>query len=204
MQAEIEAKFLDVDIKTVRSRLKIAGAVLEQPMRTMRRVVIEQPHHIAERSFIRIRDEGDKVTMAFKRKQAKLGEDTLSSTHEIETTVGDFDTAVRLFAEAGWKYRSYQESRREAWRYNGVEVAIDEWPWIRPYVEIEGKSENTVRDAAAQLGFLWENAIFSSVNSIYRRDFPAMTVHGISDIAEVRFGASVPLEFIENTVTTEQ
>src|SRR5690606_3609489 len=141
MQAEIEAKFLDVDVEAVRERLKSIGATLVFPMRSMRRVLIEEEHHIAERSFVRIRDEGDKVTLTFKRKTVKKGEDAVDSTYEIETTVGDFDTAVQLFAEAGWKYASYQESRRELWRHDGTDITIDEWPWIMPYVEIEGKSE---------------------------------------------------------------
>ena len=194
MQAEIEAKFLDVNADDVRARLKEAGAALEYPMRPMRRVLIEEDHHIAERSFIRIRDEGDKVTVAFKRKEAKRGEDTATSTYEIETTVGDFDTAVKLFAEAGWKYRSYQESRRELWHCDDVEVTIDEWPWIMPYVEIEGKSEDVVRQVATKLGFEWGEAVFSSVNSIYRRDFPRMTVRGISGLKEVRFNGPIPMD----------
>lgn len=195
MQAEIEAKFLDVDIENVRTRLKEAGATLEYPMRDMRRVLIEEEHHIAERSFVRIRDEGNEVTLAFKRKLAKKGEDAVSSTHEIETTVGDFDTAVRLFAEAGWKYQSYQESRRETWRCDGAIVTIDEWPWIKPYVEVEGESEGVVRQVASKLGFSWSDALFSSVNSIYRRDYPDMTVRGVSGIKEVRFSDPAPVEF---------
>lgn len=195
MQAEIEAKFLDVDIDDVRSRLRKAGATLERPMRDMRRVVIEEAHHAAERSFIRIRDEGDKATLTFKRKLAKRGEDTATSTQEIETTIGDFDTAVQLFAEAGWKYQSYQESRRETWLCDGMEVTIDEWPWINPYVEIEGKSEDMVRQLAEKLGFDWDEAVFSSVNSIYRRDYPDIAVRGVSDIEEVRFGDPVPAIF---------
>lgn len=195
MQAEIEAKFLDVDVETVRDTLKGIGATLVFPMRSMRRVLIEQEHHIVERSFVRIRDEGDKVTLTFKRKTVKKGEDAVDSTYEIETTVGDFDTAVQLFAEAGWKYASYQESRRELWRYDDTDITIDEWPWIKPYVEIEGKSEDVVRQVAAGLGFDWNEAVFSSVNSVYRRDFPDMTVRGISGIKEARFGDPVPVEF---------
>lgn len=196
MQAEIEAKFLDVDIESVRERLKKAGATLEYPMRDMRRVIIEEEQHVAERSFIRIRDEGDKVTMTFKRKLARKGEDTISSTHEIETTVGDFDTAVQLFAEAGWKYQSYQESRRELWLCDGVQVTIDEWPWIKPYVEIESGSEDIVRQVATKLGFTWSDAVFSSVNTVYRRAFPNMTIRGISGVKEAHFGDPVPPEFI--------
>ena len=195
MNTEIEAKFLDINVDAIRAQLKAAGATLEVPMRHMRRVFIAEDRHIAERSFVRIRDEGDKVTMAFKRKVAKKGEETIFSVREIETTVGDYDIAVQLFAEAGWGYRSYQESRRELWCYAGTNVTIDEWPWINPYIEIEGASEDAVRAVAAKLGLSWDKAVFTSVDSIYRRDFPNMTVRGISDIKEVRFSDPAPIEF---------
>lgn len=195
MQAEIEAKFVDVDIDDIRVKLERLGATLEQPMRDMRRALIEEEQHAAENSFIRIRDEGDKVTLCFKRRQAKEGEDTLHSTHELETTVGDFDTTIAIFAEAGWSYITYQESRRETWRYGDVEVVIDEWPWLKPFIEIEADSEDKVRRVAAELGFDWDVAEFGSVDAIYKRDFPDMTVRGIIDIKEARFSDPSPAEF---------
>lgn len=195
MQAEIEAKFVDVDIDNIRAKLRELGATLEQPMRDMRRALIEEEHHAAERSFIRIRDEGDKVTLCFKRRHAQFGEETITSTHELETTVGDFDTTVEIFAEAGWKYTTYQESRRETWRVGDVEVVIDEWPWIKPFIEIEAGSEDKVRRVAAELGFDWGDAEFGSVDAIYKRDFPHMTVRGIIDIKEARFSDPSPAEF---------
>ena len=197
MKVEIEAKFIDIDIKDMRARLKKAGAVCEQPMRDMRRALIEEPHHAAENMFIRIRDEGDKVTMCLKKKTKSLKESTIDSTYEIETTVGDFDTTIELFAVAGWKYTTYQESRRETWRFDDVEVVIDEWPWIAPYIEIEGESESAVRDAAGVLGFDWNQTVFGSVDVIYRHDFPDMIVRGVIDIKDVCFCDPVPKEFGE-------
>jgi len=195
MQAEIEAKFLDVSIDDVRDRLKRASATLVQPMRDMRRALIEEEHHVVDNSFIRIRDEGDKTTLTFKRRTTSDEETTIDSTHELETTIGDFDTAVNIFKEAGWEYTTFQESRRETWQLDGVEVVIDEWPWIAPYIEIEGTTAEAVRAAAEKLGFDWEDAAFGSVDIIYQRDFPNMTVRGVIDIKEVRFGDSVPKEF---------
>lgn len=197
MQAEIEVKFIDVDVSDVRSRLERIGATLQQPMHDMRRVVIEEPHHAAEHSFIRIRDEGDKTTLTFKRRTKPDGTTTIDSTHELETTVGDFDTTVKIFAEAGWKYLTYQESRREIWYVGDVEVVIDEWPWIKPYIEIEASSEEAVRQVASELGFDWSEAVFGSVDLIYNRDFPNATVRGVIDIKEVRFDDPVPAEFGE-------
>ena len=195
MKTEIEVKFVDVDIDDIRARLETTGAVCEQPMRLMRRVLIEEEHHAAERSFIRIRDEGDKVTLCFKRRTLPDAETTINSVHELETTVGDSDTTVKIFQEAGWDYITYQESRRETWHLGDVEVVIDEWPWLAPMIEIEGSSEEAVRAAASKLGFDWQTAVFGSVDVIYHRDYPNMTVRGIIDIKEARFGDPVPATF---------
>ncbi len=195
MNPEIEVKFVDVAIDDVRARLEQAGAVLEHPMRDMRRALIEEVHHAAEHSFIRIRDEGDKTTLCFKRRTLPDEETTINSVHELETTVGDFDTTVQIFAEAGWHYTTYQESRRETWHLGDTEVVIDEWPWIQPYIEIEGSSEVAVQEAAAELGFDWAEAVLGSVDVIYHRDYPNMTIRGVIEIPEVRFGDPVPAEF---------
>jgi adenylate cyclase class 2 len=196
MNKEIEVKFLDVSIDDIRDRLKKASATLEHPMRHMKRALIEEEHHVKENSFIRIRDEGDKTTLTFKRRTLPDEKTTIDSTEELETTVGDFETAIRIFAEAGWHYITLQESRRETWHLQGAEVVIDEWPWIQPYIEIEAQTEEIVRRVAATLGFDWEDAVFGSVDVIYSRDFPKMSVRGIIDIKEARFGDPVPNEFL--------
>jgi len=196
MKSEIEAKFLDVSIDDIRDRLNAAQAVLEHPMRLMKRALIEEPHHVKENSFIRIRDEGDKTTLTFKRRTLPDGTTTIDSTKEIETTVGDFDTAVEIFSEAGWQYITLQESRRETWHLAGAEVVIDEWPWIQPYIEIEAESEEIVRAVAAKLRLDWKDAAFGSVDIIYQRDFPKMSVRGIIDVKDARFGDPIPEQFL--------
>jgi adenylate cyclase class 2 len=196
MKSEIEVKFIDVDTDDIRRRLEAAGAELEHPMRLMKRALIEEPHHEKENSFIRIRDEGDKTTLAFKRRALPDGLTTIDSTKEIETTVGDFDTTVEIFAEAGWHYITLQESRRETWKLGEAEVVIDEWPWIKPYIEIEAETEVIVREATAKLGFDWNDAVFGSVDVIYDRDFPKMSVRGIIDVKDARFGDPVPDTFL--------
>ena len=196
MKSEIEVKFVDIDVEDIRGRLKAADAELEQPMRLMKRALIEEPHHAAENSFIRIRDEGDKTTLTFKRRSLADEETTIDSTKEIETTVGDFNTAVEIFSEAGWQYITLQESRRETWHLDGAEVVIDEWPWIKPYIEIEAETEQIVRDVAGKLGFDWADAVFGSVDVIYQRDFPKMSVRGIIDVKDARFGDPVPSTFL--------
>lgn len=162
MNKEIEAKFVRVSHDDLRERLKEVGAVCEQPMRLMRRVVFHDDTD--DDSYVRVRDEGDKVTMTYKRFHDNTSIDGVT---EIETTVGDFDTAIAILDTTGLKRETYQETKRETWRLGEVEVVLDEWPWIDPFVEIEGPTEEAVRETAAKLGFVWDDALFGGVATVY-------------------------------------
>lgn len=191
MNTEIEAKFLDVNIEAIRKTLQQQGALLEEPMRLMQRALIEEPHHKKVRGFIRIRDEGNKVTLTYKEHQ----KNKIGGAKEVEVVVSSFEDTVKLFQEAGWSYTTFQESKRETWTLQNTEVVIDEWPWIKPYIEIEGNSEADIKEVAVLLGFEWKDAVFGSVDLIYQRDFPGMQVRGVIDIKEVRFNTQPPIEF---------
>lgn len=197
MQTEIEVKFLDVDFEKMRAKLNELGAHLEQPMRLMRRSLIEEPHHAAVHGFIRIRDEGDKITMTYKQRDDVTA---LHGTKEIEVEVSDFDATVSLLEAAGWPPVTYQESRRETWRLGEAEIVLDEWPWIPAYIEVEAPSEEIVRETSEKLGFKWSDAVIGSIDYIYQRDFPNMSVRGVIDIKEARFGDPVPPQFLGEAV----
>lgn len=193
LQPEIEAKFLGVDFAQLRLILAELGAECVQPMRLMKRVIIE-PEEVTQSgrdAFIRIRDEGDRVTLTYKEFQSA----SLSGAGEHQVVVSSFDDTVAIFAAAGLDYRSYQESRRETWRLGDVEVVLDEWPWIDSYCEIEGPTESAVRQVAGTLGLDFSQAVFGSVDVIYQRTYPAMTHRGVIDEKEVRFNLPLPTSF---------
>lgn len=195
METEIEVKFANIDIKQIRTSLRGAGAVCEQPMRLMRRALIEEPHHQAEHSFIRIRDEGDKITLTFKRR-ADASASTIDSVKEIEVEVSDFDTTVTLFSEAGWRYTTFQESKRETWQLDNTEVVIDQWSWLDPYIEIEGQSEKDIKAVAKKLGLSWDDVIFGHIDALYEREYQFEEgIRGVIDLPEVRFDSPLPLLF---------
>jgi len=190
MKTEIEAKFLNVDFDDVRAKLAAASAVCEQPMRLMRRVIIE-PDFIKERgenSLLRLRDEGDKVTLTWK----EFRDQSLTGAFERAVTVSDFDETVEILKAAGLNYRSYQESKRETWKLGDVEIVLDEWPWINPYIEIEGPTEASVKETAERLGFDWNSAVFGSADAIYKIEYPHLKNRGVIDVKEVRFEDPVP------------
>jgi adenylate cyclase class 2 len=192
MPTEIEAKFLKVDIEEVRARLKAAGAKLEHPMRLMRRDQfdhLDQRYHKSNFSErLRIRDEEDKLTMTYKKSVPGS-----NYPIEIETTVGSYEATKQLLTAIGLHGFSYQESKRETWQLDDVEVVIDVWPWLDPYIEIEGPSEESIKAAAARLEFNWDDAEYGSVDTAYRAQYPKMTKHdSIALVPEVRFDMPLP------------
>ena len=169
MQTEIEAKFINVDPDTIRTQLNSLGAILVHPERLMRRRTFDFADTRLNQtgSWARVRDEGDKITMSFKQNK----DDTLHGTVEINLSVDDFDTAADFLKALGLVQKSYQETKREAWLVGGAEITIDTWPWIAPFVEIEGHSEQAVRAAATKLGFDWAEAMHGSVTPVYQLDY---------------------------------
>lgn len=189
MNSEIEAKFLDIDHDKIRKKLKDLGAHLEKPLRTMRRVTIDAPHMKTKNAFVRIRDEGDKVTIAYKQ----FDDLSIDGAKEIEITVSHFEESIALFAAAGLKHGSYQESKRETWRLGNAEIVLDTWPWLKPYIEIEGINIETIKTTAKSLGLKWEKAVFGDVMAAYRMQYSHLGLNDtIGNIAEVKFDDPIP------------
>ncbi len=164
MQTEIEAKFLDVDPQVVRGALRDLGATLVHPEVLMCRKVFDHPTN-KQSDWLRVRDEGDKITMSYK----KVVDWTLHGTKEISIEVSNFDDACAILTAAQLAERSYQETRREKWVLDGVDVTIDTWPWIPTFVEVEGLSEEAVKSVVGKLGFDWTQALYGSVEPAYQK-----------------------------------
>jgi len=192
METEIEVKFTSVNHNEMRKRLKKLGAKLVQPMRLMKRVTIDDESMKKRDAFVRVRDQGDKVTITYKQFDSL----SLEGAKEIEVVVDDFDKAVALLSAAGLSHNSFQESKRETWQLDGADIELDEWPWLDPYIEIEGPDEKTVKDIASKLGLKWEKAVFGDVMAAYRVQYPHLGENDtVGNIPKVKFGDPLPAKF---------
>lgn len=193
MQTEIEAKFLDVNHDEIRDRLKMLGAKMEQPMRLMRRKnfdVANTDSELAKHRWVRVRDEGDKVTLAYKQ----MDDRGVHGTKEVSAEVNDFDAVCTILENAGLTPKSYQETKRESWTLGNAQIELDEWPWAKPYIEIEAPSEGELFEAADKLGFDRENALHGPVEVVYTAEYE-VTDADIDGWQEILF-APVP-EWLE-------
>lgn len=166
MQTEIEAKWLNIDKDLLRDKLKAAGAVLINPERLMSRRVFDFPDaRLNDKgAWVRVRNEGDKVTMSYKQQFDR----SLHGTKEATVKVDNFDSASEFLYLLGLNSKSYQETKRESWKLGDVEVEIDTWPWIPSFVELEGTSESAVREAAEKLKLDFSEALHGSVELAYQ------------------------------------
>ncbi len=172
MNIEYEATFPNVDKEKVREQLKKAGARLVRPEYEQKRVVFHLPTgHEIEGGWVRVRDEGDKVTMSLK----VVNGDKIEDQKEICLKVDDFDEGVNLLLALGCTRKSYQETKRELWQLEDVEITFDEWPFLLPFVEVEGKSEGSVRKVSEKVGFDYATAIFGAVDELYKLQYPHLT-----------------------------
>jgi adenylate cyclase class 2 len=180
MQIEYEATFSNIDKVSVRKTLRDQGAVLLKKEFTQKRKNFFPPAHLnPENAFMRVRDEGDKITMALKIFEG----DGIERQKETEIYVKDFGASCELVENLGMKQQSFQETRRELWEINGVKIMIDEWPFLEPFIEVEGGSELGVRQVSEKLGFDWGEAIFGAVSVQYAKKY---------NIPEDRINSSTP------------
>ena len=186
MQAEIEAKWINIDVELLRKKLIEVGAELMQSERLMKRQTFDFPDKRLDKigGWVRIRDEGDKVTMSYKQ----LNDRTVNGTKEVSIVVNNFDEANNLLISIGLESKSFQETKRESWKLGDSQIEIDTWPWIPSFVEIESANEDELKSVANTLGLDFSKALHGSVEPAYQAVYDVSDAE-INSWKEIRFGA---------------
>lgn len=190
MQIEYEATFQNINKDDIRNRLKQTGAQMIYPEFLMKRYVWHFPKgHEIKGGWVRIRQEADKITMS-----VKIIPDNKKIEDQKETciTIDDFDKAKEIINTIGCQARAYQESKRELWVLDGVEITIDEWPFLEPFVEIEGPSESVVKKIANKLNFDYSQAVFGSVDFQYADKYQIPLEQINEHTPHIKFGMKNP------------
>lgn len=170
MQQEIEAKFLRQDHNTIRDSLRKLGATCEVPMKLVRRTVFDYPDRRLKKqnSWIRLREELDgNIELMLK----KVSANEIGETFEQPVNVNDYMYAKNFLLAIGLEIKAEEESKRELWKLGDIEIMLDEWPWVKPYIEIEADSEDKVKALAKDLGLKWSDAKFGSIIPVYTDEY---------------------------------
>jgi adenylate cyclase class IV len=112
-------KFRDVDVKKLEAKLAAVGAT-KLFERLYRRKVYDFPdlRLNARSAWVRVRDEGDTVTTAFKQRKNVRNSDGLSNdggVDEYEIIVNGFKNAALFLEKIGLEEKFYEENYRTRW-----------------------------------------------------------------------------------------
>jgi len=188
---EFEAKFLDIDLVSLYKKLKLLGAVKKQQNTIFRRAVFNLCD--IKRGYVRVRDEGNKVTMT-----AKIYKDP-KFPEEYELSIkDDFETGKSFLQSLNLTEKAYHETMRETWyipygkKKELCEIAIDRIPGLPLYIEVECKTEKDLNKSIKlldmdknEIGYGAYGKVFDKYYGISQlimdNDVPSLTFKNIKD-----------------------
>lgn len=167
MNIEFEVKFLS-DHDAIRAKLEALGAICTRKRGLMRRYVFYLPALDGNDQWMRVRDEGEYVTLSLKSYDSSK---EIDSVEELELRVSDFETMVAMLQKLGYQVGSYVENYREIWSLSDVLVMLDLWPWLDPLIEVEGTSKEVVLNVAMLLGVNMQDVHYGPNRLLYEKKY---------------------------------
>ncbi|MBI2121697.1 MAG: class IV adenylate cyclase [Candidatus Sungbacteria bacterium] len=168
---EIEVKFLNINPAAIQKKLQEIGAQKSGEY-FYRRRVFDYPDLRLDKqgAWLRLRDEGDRITLSFKQRlgiKSHDGSESDDGMEEVEIIVDDFDKTAALILRLGFVEKHYAENKRIRWIKDEVEFDIDTFPELEPYLEIEARSWEKIDMAISWLDLNPEDKKIFSANQIY-------------------------------------
>ena len=140
-----EFRFIDIDAKKIMSKVK--KFTLEKTQ-----VLLKWDSMACKNKFVRVRDEGDKISLTLKKDLNK--KTPISKTKHVD----DYDTTVDILQELGVIRKYRVEKIREVWKLkDGCEINFDMFPGLPYYMEIKSNNKGKALSLIKTLGLKLDN-----------------------------------------------
>ena len=166
---EIEVRFLEIDYPVLTAKLKSLNAqdFGEDLLKEIIFYDKELTWQYAKKRIVRIRETKDGVFLTFKSKT----EESDMVAKEIEMKIDNADKMKEFLEEIGLVAYRLQEKKRHTFKLKDVIVDIDTWPSVPTYVELEGPSEDSLRQAASSLDLDWKKVVLQAPRFIIEEKY---------------------------------
>jgi len=158
MPKEYEYRFNTYNKKDIISKLKELGAKYFGTFKF--KVMVFVDHNNSEK-YIRVRDEGHRVTMTVKNNL------TDKFPIENEVIISDFNEGINILLAVGCKKKYYYEKYREIWNLKNSEIIFDMGPGIPELMEVESIKKKELDDICKKLDLDIKNYQGFSNNKVY-------------------------------------
>lgn len=115
---------------------------------------------------IRLRQQGDKISLSYKRPLPSVGNE--KKEVELETEVGNFEIMTNILRMMGYapstSYEKYTTPLKLK-NYDDIYIETQKYPFEN-FLEIEGNKEK-IEEAAKQLGFDVKDALIKPVDTLF-------------------------------------
>jgi adenylate cyclase class 2 len=118
--------------------------------------------------WIRLRKSGNKTTLTVKHVFNK-NDSNLQKVGEFEVVVDDIEEANHMLVAMGFAKRNVQEKIRTQYKYKNAELDIDEWPRLKPYLEIESDDETIFQEIIEKCGFQDKDIVSCNTEELYKK-----------------------------------
>jgi adenylate cyclase class IV len=158
MPKEYEYRFNNYNKKEIITTLKDINA---KYFGTFKFRVMVFTDSINSEKYIRVRDEGHRITMTVKNNL------TDKFPVENEVNINDFDEGINILLAIGCKKKYYYEKYREIWHYKNSEIIFDMNPGIPELMEVESSTKKELDILCKKLELSINNYQGFSNNQVY-------------------------------------
>ena len=117
--------------------------------------------------WIRLRQDGEIVEITIKYIYSNKANYNIDEVKEIEIKTDNFEMANKLIEEMGYYRKKLAEKKRDSYSYQGMDIEIDEWPLLEPYIEIEGTNIDKIYELTNLLGYSKEQTRVMNTEDVY-------------------------------------
>jgi len=164
-EQEIEIKFYIRDLKKIETRLLNLKARLIHPrLREINyRYDLPDGSLRAKGQVLRLRHDTN-VILTYKGPSSIV--DGVFTRTELETTMGDLETAQHIIKALGYVQIMIYEKFRAIYEINNCHIMLDELPYGN-FVEIEGSDTSSIRKMVVEVGLDFESAVGSGYTKLF-------------------------------------
>lgn len=119
--------------------------------------------------WVRLRKTNDIIELTLKQIYEK-NNDTIQKVKEIEINVNDLGETDLMLQNIGIIKRNYQEKIRHSYVYKDASIEIDEWPMLKPYMEIECDNPETMHEIINLLDLTDKEVVSLNTEQLYKRE----------------------------------